>query len=202
VLHNIGTAKLYGYESFFVNRICSFRTREIALLKWAGFVTSITAGITLGSAILPSVVSFVIYVGVGGTLTPSLAFTTLSLFYGAYFMGEMFGIGLSKVENAQPSFERLNQLMQLPEMDSSALETRIPATNDGDPWVTLDNCTFRYHGSTVHALNNVSLVGRPGQFIMVRVLLFLLKNWCFDTHTSDLWCSRFGEEYIVVGNAA
>lgn len=141
---------------------------EMRLLQQLGVLIGVTSMVCLGAALLPSIVSFVIFVGIGGTLTPAAAFTTVSLFFGAYFNSEMIGLSLGKLGASRPAFERLNQLLVLPDLSEQPLDP-----DPASPWLLeMRNCSFQHYGDAhdevdAFRVRHVSLQGRRGQFIML-----------------------------------
>lgn len=182
LLSSIATVKLYNYEDVFAERVSRLRSSEVKLLRLVGAAMAAQGTFVQAVSQVPVVVSLLCYIALAGVgLSPSLAFTVLSLLNGAWFSSQMFIKTLTFVSQAEPCFERLRQLMRTEEFDPGLLDWRTELEPGETPSIVIDSATFsradRPTTSVAAAasvamgrsfsLRDVSIVASVGTFTMV-----------------------------------
>ncbi len=140
LLQSVFFVKMYVYEDHFWERICHERNLEVAKLIESGIVQAATLLTVNASSYVPAMLSMIIYIAVGGSLTPSIAFTALSLYFGMWFPMIMFSNGLARIGQAAPCFARLRTLLEKEQIQPRGDWTKETA----NPSVSLKDCCFRF----------------------------------------------------------
>jgi ATP-binding cassette subfamily C (CFTR/MRP) protein 1 len=169
LLQSIFFVKMYVYEDHFWSRICEERNMEVKKLTQAGVVQAATFLSVNAASYIPSALSMIIYIAAGGLLTPSIAFTALSLYFGLWFPMIMFSYGLARIGQAAPCFTRLGALLakeQIGPRDDWTKETANPS-------LSLKDCTFRFSkpldpaAAAPFEVRNVTLEARAPSMVML-----------------------------------
>ena len=173
LISNIFYVKLSCYEDFFASKIFSARDEEVHWLRRTGYISSVAANCVGLASYLSAMTTILILIGTNPTnsLTASVAFTLLSLYFGIWLPLIMFNNAVSRFGAALPCFSRLNALMSLEVMDSRPNWDE----NAKESYVKVDAGTFQYTMNKkrtegkeeLFRLANVDFQARAGQLVMV-----------------------------------
>lgn len=185
LLSSIATVKLYNYEAVFSERIDRLRGAEVALLRWMGIIVAGMSTNVQAILQIPTMMSILLFIYYSGVpLTPPLAFTTLSLLNGIWFSTHMTSLGLSRIGQSRPCFERLSRFMALPELPRGRAEWAYELQPGHNASVTLTRASFRYpvagasapaaaktavdvDASEAFTLQDISMHAEAGKLLMV-----------------------------------
>ncbi|CAG8541938.1 7652_t:CDS:2, partial [Acaulospora colombiana] len=106
VLQGIRMVKYYAWEESFLNNIEKLRIKE------TGYIRTL-----LVVPVFASILSFVIFVLVGGVLTPDIVFTSLALFSVVRFPLKLFPMVVAGITDAWVAFDRIQQLLMAEELE-------------------------------------------------------------------------------------
>ncbi|KAJ0017775.1 hypothetical protein Pint_11106 [Pistacia integerrima] len=132
ILAAMDTIKCYAWEKSFQSRVQSMRNDELSWFRKAQLLSAFNSFILNSIPVVVTVVSFGTFTLLGGDLTPSRAFTSLSLFAVLRFPLNMLPNLLSQVVNANVSLQRLEELLLAEErilMPNPPLEPGLPAVS-------------------------------------------------------------------------
>ena len=122
----VKTIKLYSWEIPYLRRIRELRAAEIKQAQISVIYNSIMTFLFVVNPILVAVSTFTAYVCLGKSLTPSVAFTALSLFNNLRFPLMMFPRQIAQIIQANVSVGRLAKFLVEEEKPAGDL-----ARNDG-----------------------------------------------------------------------
>ncbi|XP_010522096.1 PREDICTED: ABC transporter C family member 12-like isoform X2 [Tarenaya hassleriana] len=111
ILATMDTVKCYAWEKSFESRIQGIRNEELSWFRKAQLLSAFNSFLLNSIPVVVTVVSFGIFVLLGGDLTPARAFTSLSLFAVLRFPLNMLPNLLSQVVNANVSLQRIEELL-------------------------------------------------------------------------------------------
>lgn len=121
LLNSIQFVKMYTYEGFFADKIANLRDQETRQLGKSLIVLVANTMCVLGTSVLPPLVTFLIYIGMGNELTAAPAFTAISLWNSLWLPLVMMVQGLNKLGGVRPCLKRLDTLMQKEDLDMGGL---------------------------------------------------------------------------------
>lgn len=128
----------------------------------------------VATTVIPVLISMLLFISFSGTqLTPSIAFTTLSLLNGVWFSAHMLTLALSKIGQAAPCFERLRVFLSKPVLAADRVDWRPELDANETPELQVQDATFAYSsvGATQQqvpfSLKGVSFKVSSGCFTMV-----------------------------------
>ncbi|KAF9940196.1 Multidrug resistance-associated protein 1 [Modicella reniformis] len=156
LLSHIKTIKLYGYEPAFNERVTSYRTKEIKLLRKSGLVLSFLSIVFTCLPLFMAFVSFAVYATVGGPgfsrgeINAQVVFVSMSLFS---LLNRPVGF-MSRVTETtiglRVSTRRIQKFLLKEELDSSAVPRISTLPKDPQvPLVQIENATFAWNGGCV-----------------------------------------------------
>jgi ABC-type multidrug transport system fused ATPase/permease subunit len=206
IVEGIRVLKMYGWEEAYLRRISDIREKEIRSVRSLNFLQSISLTFTLISQGLACLATFAAYQATGQSVTPSVIFTTLTLFLAVqHYMGERFTMGLECVVNAKVGSERMTEILLLDEhsaeeeTDATRLGTikldavnsswipKVPRSLHGDEAMI---AMLRPKSSSNFSLTDVSFEVKAGELVMIEgtvgagkssLLLTLLKEMHLGT---------------------
>ncbi|KAJ4703009.1 ABC transporter C family member 2-like [Melia azedarach] len=164
ILAAMDTVKCYAWEKSFQSRVQSIRNDELLWFRKAQFLSAFNSFVLNSIPAVVTVVSFGTFTLLGGDLTPSRAFTSLSLFAVLRFPLNMLPNLLSQVVNANVSLQRIEELL--------LAEERILAPNppleQGLPAVSIKNGNFSWDAKAQKpTLSNINLDIPVGSLVAI-----------------------------------
>ncbi|XP_047166488.1 ABC transporter C family member 12-like [Vigna umbellata] len=140
ILAAMDTVKCYAWETSFQSRILSIRDDELSWFRKAQLLYALNSFILNSIPVLVTVTTFGVFTFLGGELTPSRAFTSLSLFAVLRFPLNMLPNLLSQVANANVSLQRLEELFLGEERNLK----QNPPIEPGLPAISIENGYFSW----------------------------------------------------------
>ncbi|GLT97105.1 hypothetical protein SLE2022_146880 [Rubroshorea leprosula] len=164
ILAAMDTVKCYAWEKSFQSRVQSARHEELSWNRKAQSLSALNSFILNSIPVVMTVVSFGTFTLLGGDLTPSRAFTSLSLFAVLRFPLDMLPNLLSQVVNANVSLQRIEELL--------LAEERILASNPplepGLPAISIKNGNFSWDSKAEKpTLSNINLDVPVGSLVAI-----------------------------------
>ncbi|XP_054779362.1 ABC transporter C family member 2-like isoform X2 [Prosopis cineraria] len=154
ILASMDTVKCYAWESSFQSKVQVVRNDELSWFKKALLLGACNGFILNSIPVFVTVISFGVFTLLGGDLTPSRAFTSLSLFAVLRFPLFMLPNVITQVVNANVSLKRLEELLLAEErilMPNPPLEPGLPA-------ISVKNGNFSWDAKAGRStLSNVNL---------------------------------------------
>ena len=184
LLAGIRVIKCFTWEDVFSSRVDEARTRELRHLAGRKYLDALCVYLWATTPVLISVLTFVIYVLLGNTLTAARVFTSVALF--AMLTGPLnaFPWVLNGLVEATVSIRRLEKFFCLPEFNSELYYSKlydIPGVRPADDSdIVLHNASFTHKAEeggsgdgdssaaqqTFH-LKQLNLSVKSGQFVGV-----------------------------------
>ncbi|GLT64997.1 hypothetical protein SLA2020_374550 [Shorea laevis] len=130
ILAAMDTVKCYAWESSFQSKVHNVRNDELSWFRKASLLGACNGFILNSIPVVVTVVSFAMFTFLGGDLTPSRAFTSISLFAVLRFPLFMLPNIITQVVNANVSLKRLEELFLAEErvlLPNPPLDPRQPA---------------------------------------------------------------------------
>ncbi|KAJ4703002.1 ABC transporter C family member 2-like [Melia azedarach] len=162
ILAAMDTVKCYAWEKSFQSRVQSIRNDELLWFRKAQFLSAFNNFALKSIPIVVTIVSFGTFTLLGGDLTPSKAFTSLSLFAVLRYPLNLLPNLLSQVVNANVSLQRLEELL--------LAEERILAPNPplepGLPALSIKNGNFSWDAKKP-TLSNINLDIPVGSLVAI-----------------------------------
>jgi ATP-binding cassette subfamily C (CFTR/MRP) protein 1 len=137
ILMAIKLVKLYAWEDFFSKRVKKIRLKEVALITGGASIKIINLAIVYGVPPLIALCIFAVYVVRVGKLTPTVAFTTLSLFNTLRFPIVVFPRSLRGFAEFIAALRRLQAFLLKEEMHVYPKSTDYKG-------VLMENASFSY----------------------------------------------------------
>ncbi|KAJ3208336.1 Multidrug resistance-associated protein 4 [Dinochytrium kinnereticum] len=161
MLNGIMVVKLYAWEKPLIDVVAALRGKEMdyvglcsdITIQRASILRAINEGFFFASSAILEIFAFGAYFFMGGVLTPSKVFTTISLLSTVRLnMGSRFPKVLQFIAEALVSFRRIQNFLSLPEISQSqdpAIETAVLRdSGDGKAMVFMKGCSFRWGGGS------------------------------------------------------
>ncbi|KAK4493262.1 hypothetical protein RD792_017859, partial [Penstemon davidsonii] len=164
ILAAMDTVKYYAWEKSFKSKVQILRNDELLWLRKAQLLSACNTFILNSIPVLVTVVSFGTFTLLGGDLTPSRAFTSLSLFAVLRFPLNMLPSLITQVVNANVSLQRLEELFLAEErilLPNPPLDPSLPAISIKDGYFSWDSKAGR------PTLSNINLEIPPGSLIAI-----------------------------------
>ncbi|KAL0442459.1 UNVERIFIED_CONTAM: ABC transporter C family member 2 [Sesamum latifolium] len=142
ILAAMDTVKYYAWEESFKSKVQSMRSDELLWFRKAQLLSACNSFILNSIPVLVTVISFGTFTLFGGDLTPSRAFTSLSLFAVLRFPLNMLPNLITQVANANVSLQRLEELFLAEErtlLPNPPLEPTLPAISIKDGYFSWDS---------------------------------------------------------------
>ncbi|CAK9309360.1 unnamed protein product [Citrullus colocynthis] len=130
ILAAMDTVKCYAWENSFQSKVQSIRNDELSWFRKASLLGALNSFILNSIPVLVTVTAFGLFTAFGGDLTPSRAFTSLSLFAVLRFPLIMLPNIITQVVNAKVSLNRLEELLLAEEkvlFPNPPLNLKLPA---------------------------------------------------------------------------
>ncbi|XP_010499572.1 PREDICTED: ABC transporter C family member 12-like [Camelina sativa] len=140
ILASMDTVKCYAWEKSFESRIQEIRNEELSWFRKAQLLSAFNSFILNSIPVVVTVVSFGVFVLLGGDLTPARAFTSLSLFAVLRFPLNMLPNLLSQVVNANVSLQRIEELL----LSEERILAQNPPLQPGAPAISIKNGYFSW----------------------------------------------------------
>ncbi|KAI4303732.1 hypothetical protein MLD38_039329 [Melastoma candidum] len=170
ILAAMDIVKCYAWEKSFQSRVNSIRNEELSWFRRAQLLSAFNNFILNSIPVVVTVTSFGTFTWLGGDLTPSIAFTSLSLFSILRFPLNMLPNLLSQVVNANVSIQRLEELLLTEErvlVPNPPLELGKPAISIKDGFFSWDSKPEKLTLSNINldipAGSLVAIVGGTGE---------------------------------------
>lgn len=164
ILAAMDTVKYYAWEKSFKSKVNVLRDDELSWLRKAQILSAWNSFILNSIPVLVTVISFGTFTLLGGELTPSRAFTSLSLFGVLRFPLNMLPNLITQVVNANVSLQRLEELFLAEErtlLPNPPLEPGLPAISIKDGNFSWDSKAER------PTLSNINLDVPVGSLIAI-----------------------------------
>ncbi|KAF2534155.1 hypothetical protein F2Q70_00030476 [Brassica cretica] len=164
ILAAMDTVKCYAWEKSFESRIQGIRNEELSWFRKAQLLSAFNSFILNSIPVVVTVVSFGVYVLLGGDLTPARAFTSLSLFAVLRFPLNMLPNLLSQVVNANVSLQRIEELL----LSEERILAENPPLQPGAPAISIKNGYFSWDSkATKPTLSNINLEIPVGSLVAI-----------------------------------
>ncbi|GMP73770.1 hypothetical protein CsSME_00031415 [Camellia sinensis var. sinensis] len=170
ILAAMDTVKCYAWEESFQSKVHSIRFDELSWFKKAQLLSACNSFILNSIPVLVTVTSFGMFTFLGGNLTPSRAFTSLSLFAMLRFPLNMLPNLITQVVNANVSLQRLEELFLAEErilLPNPPLEPELPAISIRNGYFSWDskaeNPTLANINLDIPVGSLVAVVGGTGE---------------------------------------
>ncbi|KAI9074946.1 hypothetical protein K1719_043109 [Acacia pycnantha] len=164
ILAAMDTVKCYAWESSFQSKVQVVRDDELSWFRKASLLGACNGFILNSIPVFVTVLSFGVFTLLGGDLTPSRAFTSLSLFAVLRFPLFMLPNIITQVVNANVSLKRLEELLLAEErvlMPNPPLEPGLPA-------ISVKNGNFSWDAKAGRpTLSNVNLDVPAGNLVAI-----------------------------------
>ncbi|KAK4259954.1 hypothetical protein QN277_006228 [Acacia crassicarpa] len=164
ILAAMDTVKCYAWESSFQSKVQVVRDDELSWFRKASLLGACNGFILNSIPVFVTVLSFGVFTLLGGDLTPSRAFTSLSLFAVLRFPLFMLPNIITQVVNANVSLKRLEELLLAEErvlMSNPPLEPGLPA-------ISVKNGNFSWDAKAGRpTLSNVNLDVPAGSLVAI-----------------------------------
>ncbi|KAH6791430.1 multidrug resistance-associated protein 13, partial [Perilla frutescens var. frutescens] len=164
ILAAMDTVKYYAWEKSFKSKVHFMRDDELSWIKKAQILQACNTFILNSIPVLVTVISFGVFTLLGGDLTPSRAFTSLSLFGVLRFPLNMLPNLITQVVNANVSLQRLEELLLAEE------RTLLPnpPLEPGRPAISIKDGNFSWDSKAVRpTLSDINLDIRVGSLIAI-----------------------------------
>ncbi|KAL8468613.1 hypothetical protein ACS0TY_031708 [Phlomoides rotata] len=164
ILAAMDTVKYYAWEKSFKSKIQVMRDDELSWFRKAQILSAWNTFILNSMPVLVTVISFGLFTLFGGDLTPSRAFTSLSLFSVLRQPLNMLPNLITQVVNANVSLQRLEELLLSEErtlLPNPPLEPRLPA-------ISIKGGNFSWDSkATRPALSNIDIDIPVGSLVAI-----------------------------------
>ncbi|XP_047332545.1 ABC transporter C family member 12-like isoform X2 [Impatiens glandulifera] len=163
ILAAMDTVKCYAWENSFQSKIMCLRGDELSWLQKAQFLRSFNFFLFSIIPVFVTVVSFGTFMVLGGDLTPSKAFTSLSLFQ---LLGSPLGMlpsFITKIVNSYVSLQRLEELLF---SEEKALLPNLPLDPEF-PAISIKNGYFSWDSKVNPTLSNINLDIPVGSLVAI-----------------------------------
>ncbi|CAN8313677.1 unnamed protein product [Cochlearia groenlandica] len=164
ILAAMCTIKCYAWEKSFESRIQGIRHEELSWFRKAQLLSAFNSFILNIIPVVVTVVSFGVFVLLGGDLTPARAFSSLSLFAVLRSPLNTLPNLLSQVVNANISLQRIEELL----LSEERILAQNPPLRQGVPAISIKNGYFSWDAkSTKPTLSNINLEIPVGGFVAI-----------------------------------
>lgn len=164
ILGAMDIVKCYAWENSFQTKVLDIRQDELGWFRKAQLLASVNTFFLNSIPVLVTVIAFGVYTLVEGTLTPSKAFTALSLFSVLRFPLYMFPNLITQVVNANVSLKRLQDLLLAEERTLEPNPPIIPEL----PAISIKDGNFSWdRKAETPTLSNINLEVPVGSLVAV-----------------------------------
>uniref|UniRef100_A0A1J3J339 ABC-type xenobiotic transporter n=7 Tax=Noccaea caerulescens TaxID=107243 RepID=A0A1J3J339_NOCCA len=164
ILASMDTIKCYAWEKSFESRIQGIRNEELSWFRKAQLLSAFNSFILNSIPVVVTVVSFGVFVLLGGDLTPAIAFSSLSLF--AVLRSPLNSLPdlLNQVVNANVSLQRIEELL----LSEERILVQNPPLQPGAPAISIKNGYFSWDSKAMKpTLSNISLEIPVGSLVAI-----------------------------------
>ncbi|XP_030058334.1 LOW QUALITY PROTEIN: multidrug resistance-associated protein 5-like [Microcaecilia unicolor] len=126
ILNCMKFIKMYAWEKSFVQNVQDIRNEERSFLEKAGFVQSITSGISPVVVIVASVFTFTLHMGLGYDLSVVQAFTVVTIFNSMAAALKILPLAIKCTSEASVSVSRFQKLLLMEEIELLKKEQENP----------------------------------------------------------------------------
>lgn len=204
ILSNIKSLKLYNWEIPYKNKLNYWRNdKELKNLSYISYFKAINMSMWNMIPCFVSCCTFYGFIKIYNlTLTTDIVFPALALF-------NLLGFPLNVIPNvitafidASVSVTRLNEFLQLDELDPTIVSKQPSAKNKGDVAIEFDNCSFSWakNGSNLLALKNIDFVATKGELSTIIGKVGSGKSSFIKSVFGDLY--KFGGKVTTHGKIA
>ena len=174
ILAGIRVIKYFTWEDVFTAKVQKTRKEELKYLAGRKYLDALCVYLWATTPVLISVLTFVIYVLLGNTLSAAKVFTAVALF--AMLTGPLnaFPWVLNGLIEAMVSIRRLEQFLSLPEFDPELYFTKKYEMADEEPEadndITVKDCVFTHKAEFAEGafhLDLRSLTVESGSLVVV-----------------------------------
>ncbi|XP_010460830.1 PREDICTED: ABC transporter C family member 11 isoform X1 [Camelina sativa] len=164
ILASMDIVKCYAWEKSFESRIQGIRNEELSWFRKAQLLSAFNSFILNSIPVVVTVVSFGVFVLLGGDLTPARAFTSLSLFAVLRSPLNMLPNLISQAVNANVSLQRIEELL----LSEERILAQNPPLQPGAPAISIKNGYFSWDSkATKPTLSNINLEIPVGSLIAI-----------------------------------
>merc|ERR550532_2909895 len=148
LLTGIRVIKCFNWESNFSQRVATARKQELSKLAGRKYLDALCVYLWATTPVLISVLTFVIYVLLGNTLTAARVFTSVALFSMLTGPLNAFPWVLNGLVEAMVSLRRLEKFFGLPEFNQELYFSKmydidgVSPAEDND--IVLHDCSFTH----------------------------------------------------------
>ncbi|KAH7839010.1 hypothetical protein Vadar_033687 [Vaccinium darrowii] len=142
ILAAMDSVKCYAWEQSFETKVHGMRKDELSWFQNAQLLSACNNFVLKSIPVFATATSFGMFTLLGGDLTPSRAFTSMSLFAVLRFPLNMFLNLITQVVNANVSLQRLEELFLAEErilLPNQPLEPDLPAISIKDGYFSWDS---------------------------------------------------------------
>ncbi|KAF0384836.1 ABC transporter [Gigaspora margarita] len=169
ILQGIRVIKYYAWEDSFLKALNKLRDKELGYTKFILVIRAIVTGVASVMPVFASILSFVVFVLAGGTLTPELVFSSLALFNIMRLPLKLLPMVIAVATDAWVSLGRIQEILladeleYLPTIDSSADKIAIKVINgefiwEGSPVSNKDSQRIPKNDQFTESLSTYSLI--------------------------------------------
>lgn len=164
ILAAMDTVKCYAWESSFQSKVQSIRDDELSWFRKASLLGALNGFILNSIPVLVTVAAFGLFTVLGGDLTPSRAFTSLSLFAVLRFPLFMLPNIITQVVNANVSLKRMEELL----LAEEKILRPNPPLNPKLPAISIENGYFSWDSKAEKpTLSNINLDIPVGSLVAI-----------------------------------
>ncbi|CAA7062353.1 unnamed protein product [Microthlaspi erraticum] len=164
ILASMDTIKCYAWEKSFESRIQGMRNEELSWFRKAQLLSAFNSFILNSIPVVVTVVSFGVFVLLGGDLTPAIAFSSLSLF--AVLRSPLNSLPslLNQVVNANVSLQRMEELL----LSEERILAQNPPLQPGAPAISIKNGYFSWDSKAMKStLSNINVEIPVGSLVAI-----------------------------------
>lgn len=115
-LAGVKVVKVYSWEESFYNIIGDVRRNEMKSIKFILILRACVSGFLQTVPILAAIITFIIYVRLGNTLTAAVAFSSLALFYVLRIPLLVYPTVISQIADALVAIRRIQSFLEAEEV--------------------------------------------------------------------------------------
>ncbi|CAG8573111.1 6233_t:CDS:10, partial [Cetraspora pellucida] len=140
ILQGIRVIKYYAWEDSFLKTLNKLRDKELGYTKFILVIRAIVTGVASVMPVFASILSFVVFVLTGGTLTSELVFSSLALFNIIRLPLKLLPMVIAVATDAWVSIGRIQEILladeleYLPKIDFNADKFAIKVINGEFVW--------------------------------------------------------------------
>mmetsp|Transcript_18358 Transcript_18358/g.26582 ORF Transcript_18358/g.26582 Transcript_18358/m.26582 type:complete len:1406 (-) Transcript_18358:280-4497(-) len=189
--------KMSGWELQFDERIANVRRKEMLQIQRASRLKALNEAVFFLTNIVVAMITFLVHIYRGGSLTPQNVFTTLSLTNIAQIqLTKYFSLAVMGISECHVSISRIQRFLELPESLKLSHVTKEQSTSAKEstdkstpPLLAIENLTCHWNGNEhrdtdlcdktgnlqeedpksnlILALDDINLTTRPGELTFI-----------------------------------